>query len=368
MATFERRYTKNGQIHWRVRIRCRGHRALSKTFMRKADARCWARQTEADMQLSYGFTAWEHQHKSAGEAIDRYLRDIVPRYGDSGKGRSQHLYWWKARIGDTPLIKVSPALIAGYRDELSQAITVRHTVRAPATVNRYLSSLGHVFTVAVKEWGWLDRSPLKCVFKLKEPSGRARFLSDAERERLLDACRDSPNCHLYLAVVLALSTAARRMEIMRLRWKDVDLENERLIFHRTKNGDYRTVPVQGHALYLLKQKLHTADTALLFPGVVKPDKPINLRVAWEHALNTAAITDFRWHDLRHSSASYLAMSGATLIELSDILGHRTLQMVKRYSHLSENHTAGIIADMNQRIFSRVAMGQKRDGKHYESVY
>jgi integrase len=78
--------------------------------------------------------------------------------------------------------------------------------------------------------------------------------------------------------------------------------------------------------------------------------PIDLRAAWARALQAAAITDFRFHDLRHSAASYLAMSGASLVEIAAILGHRTLQMVQRYAHLAEGHTASVVARMNATLF------------------
>jgi integrase len=94
------------------------------------------------------------------------------------------------------------------------------------------------------------------------------------------------------------------------------------------------------------------DTPLLFPGRVRQDKPIDLRTPWKGALAAAEIEDFRFHDTRHSAASYLAMNGASLAEIAEVLGHKTLQMVKRYAHLSEVHTAGVVARMNESIFGK----------------
>jgi integrase len=88
---------------------------------------------------------------------------------------------------------------------------------------------------------------------------------------------------------------------------------------------------------------------LVFPGH-NPQQPIDLRTPWEAALRQAGIEDFRWHDLRHSCASYLAMNNATLADIAEVLGHKTLSMVKRYSHLSEAHTSKVIARMNEAIF------------------
>jgi len=190
------------------------------------------------------------------------------------------------------------------------------------------------------------------VTRMREPRGRVRFLSDDERNRLLKACQDSPNPYLYAVVVLALSTGMRSGEIMGLTWDDVDLNQGRAILHETKNGERRVVSLGGKALELLKvhARIRRLDTALLFPGK-NPAKPMDLRAPWLAALKAAEIEDFRFHDLRHSAASYLAMNGASLAEIAEVLGHKTLQMVKRYSHLSEAHTANVVARMNQAIFT-----------------
>jgi integrase len=143
----------------------------------------------------------------------------------------------------------------------------------------------------------------------------------------------------------------RQGEIMGLTREDVDLHQGRATLHETKNGERRVVPLTGKVLELLKEnaKVRRLDTNLLFPGK-NPQKPVDLRAPWEAALKKVGIEDFRFHDLRHSAASYLAMNGASLAEIAEVLGHKTLQMVKRYSHLSEAHTAGVVARMNERIF------------------
>ena len=114
------------------------------------------------------------------------------------------------------------------------------------------------------------------------------------------------------------------------------------------------MPIVGYALVLLKKlaKVRPIDTPMLFPGKVKRHRSQDLRTPWLESLKAAQIEDFRFHDLRHSAASYLAMNGATPGEIAEVLGHKTLQMVKRYSHLSEAHTSKVVASMNEKIFGQ----------------
>jgi integrase len=174
---------------------------------------------------------------------------------------------------------------------------------------------------------------------------------EGEKTRLLNACKAHGE-PLYTVVVLALSTGARRGEIMSLTWKDVDLNRGVITLHETKNDERRVLPLVGHALDQVKKmsKVRRIDTDFLFPSHRDPSKPLSIQNIFGAALKTAEIEDFRFHDLRHSAASYLAMNGASLAEIAEVLGHKTLQMVKRYAHLSEAHTTSIVASMNARIF------------------
>src|SRR5262249_5604688 len=146
------------------------------------------------------------------------------------------LNWWKKRLGHSVLADITPSLIAEYRDKLAHGDARR---RANSTVNRYLAALSHAFTVAVRESAWLDDSPMRKVRKPKEPRGRVRFLSDDERTRLLKACQHSRNPYLYKVVIIGLSTGARKMEIVGLRWSDVDLHRGCIMLQHAKNGDRR---------------------------------------------------------------------------------------------------------------------------------
>ncbi len=349
MAYIEERKSRDGKPRFRVQVRRKGHPTITATFNRKTDAKRWAQDKESDIRHRRHFRYSEAEKHTLAEVADRYVETVAPAL-KTASDRERHLNWWKAQLGESTLADLTPAIIAEQRDKLLGGKTSRGQ-RQPATVVRYLASLSHALSVAVKEWGWLEDNSVLKVSKPKEPRGRVRFLSDGERKELLDACRKSTNAQLYPIVVLAVSTGMRRGEILGLRWADVDVPNGRITIHDTKNNERRVAPLAGHALEVMRDysKVRRLDTELVFPGS-KPDTPIDIRVPWEAAVKAAGIENFRFHDLRHSAASYLAMNGASLAELAEILGHKTLQMVKRYAHLSEAHTHGVVARMNEKIF------------------
>lgn len=352
MAAIEKRETQDGKTSYRVKVRLKGYPVQTATFERLTDAKKWASSTESAIREGRHFKTTEAKRHTLGEMIDRYIKNILPSKPKNQRNQKTQLLWWKDQLGAYTLADVTPALIVECKDRLLQGNTHRGEQRQPATVVRYLAALSHAFTIAVNEWGWLDDSPMRKVSKPKEPRGRVRFLSDEERTALLKACKESSNPSLYPVVVLALSTGMRFGEIMGLTWDDVDVHQGKAILHETKNDERRAVPITGHALELLKglAKVRRIDTRLLFPSPGYPRKPVELRYAWEKALDDAKLEDFHFHDLRHTAASYLAMNGATLAEIAEVLGHKTLAMVKRYSHLSEAHTTGVVARMNEKMF------------------
>ena len=351
MANIEKRVTSDGKTSYRVKIRLKGYPTQTATFARKTDAQKWVQHTESAIREGRHFKTSESKRHTLSEAIERYINDIIPTKPKNTINQVGQLKWWDKNLGEYLLADVTSSLIAQYRDKLAKTPSQRGETRSPATVNRYLAVLSHLFTMAIKEWGWIEENPLRKVTKPKESRGRVRFLSDKERERLLSECKRSDSQYLYTAVVLALSTGGRRMEILDLNWSDVDLNRAIITLHETKNGERRVLPLAGHALELMKElsRVRHYKCNLVFPGK-DLKKPVDLRTPFENALKRAEITDFRWHDLRHSCASYLAMNGASLAEIAEILGHKTLQMVKRYAHLSEAHTSKVVARMNEAIF------------------
>jgi len=351
MANIEKRVARDGQTTYRVKVRLKGVPVQSATFDKLTKAKDWAQQTETAIKEGRYFKMTEAKQHTLAETIDRYLKNVIPTKPKAEPNRLIQLAWWRAQLGAYVLADITPSLIAQHRDKLLAGDADKR--RSHATVNRYLAALSHVFTLATMEWEWLDSSPVRKVTKLKEPRGRVRFLSDDERTRLLAACQENSNPYLYMVIVLALSTGARKSEVLGLRQQDVSLTRGVITLHDTKNGERRILPLVGHALELMREhiKVRQLQGELVFPSH-NGKKAMDIRTPFDNALKQAGITDFRFHDLRHSAASYLAMSGASLAEIAEVLGHKTLSMVKRYAHLSEAHTSAVVEKMNNAIFNR----------------
>ena len=344
MARIKTRTATDGTTRYTAEVRLKGYPAQTATFKRKTDANKWIQDTESAIREGRHFkTAEAKKHTFADLAI-RYYSEILPDYNEKEqKERKSKLEWWASKIGYCLLADITPATINEHKSAMTQSA---------ATVDKYIKNLQHAFTIAINEWGWLSDNPVKKVKSPKLPRGRVRFLDDDDRIKLLQACKESPNPLLYPCVVLALSTGMRQAEQMELVWSDVNLKDGFLILHETKNGERRRVTLAGASLELLKEhnKVRRLDTKLLFPSSRNPQKPIDLRKAFLNAMEAAEITDFKWHDLRHCTASYLAMNGASLAEIAEVLGHKTLSMVKRYAHLSDGHVSNVVASMNAKIF------------------
>jgi integrase len=353
MATITPRTKKDGSTSYKAEVRLKGFPPQRASFSRLTDARRWVASTESAIREGRHFKTAEAKKHTFSDVAARYAKEVITEYKErERKERQSKLDWWNDRLGVYLLADITTALIVECREELASTITRNAERMNPATVTRYLALISHVFNVAKREWGWLTENPVMNVRRPRESPGRVRFLDEDERERLLKACKESSNEMLYLCVILALSSGMRLSELMNLTWKDVNPQVGYIVLNHTKNGSRRRVPLTGHGLALLKEyaKIRRLDSELLFPGKQNPSKPRNLRSSFIYALQRAEITDFHWHDLRHCTASYLAMNGASMAEISEVLGHRTLAMVKRYSHLSDGHVSNVVARMNQAIF------------------
>ncbi len=356
MATIRKIDGKRGTVY-RAIIRKRGQ-SLSRTFSIKSDAAKWAARTEAEIERGQaGLIQEGHRHKLA-EAIDRYLLEILPSKSEGTQNAySGQLDYWKREFGSRKLADITPTLISQSRDELAAENIAKpgkpKKYRGPATVNRYLEALRSIYSTVVKQWHWLPDTPMRAVAKLKEPRGRTRFLSETELKVLLTACKEARESALYVAVLLAVTTGARKGNIMHLRWEQIDFDKAVCHIPKTKNGDPMMLPLVPEVLALLKARREQGGAirlqGLVFPSKVSDKRPVLIEAAWRAAKNRAGITNLRFHDLRHTAASFLAMNGASLPEIGNVLGHRSAQSTHRYAHMVQGHTHSLVRDTMGKV-------------------
>ena len=335
MATIRKREGAKG-ARYQALVRLDGVVRTS-TFRTKSEAKAWARKAETSITEGKHVPTTESKRRTVRDLLERYKKSVIPKQRDQ-RNPMRYADFWIGRIGEKKLFKLSRATLVAVRDELAEE-------RAPSTVNRYLALMSHACTMAEREWEWMNENPMRKVGRLKESIGRVRYLSDSERGKLLDAARNSENPHLYAIVLLAITSGARKGEIMGLRWTDVDLAKGRAVLQETKNRDRRTLTLVAPVTAELKkiQKVRRIDNDRVFANPdAKHSSPHYFEASWRKARAEAELKDFRFHDLRHSCASYLAMNGATTAEIAAVLGHKTLVMVKRYSHLTDQHVKGVV--------------------------
>jgi integrase len=298
------------------------------------------------------------------------LSDLIDRYALAYTGRdtsrSHRLRFWQAKIGHLRLDEVTDDHIFHAVEELAQnrgryyagidadgrpIFRKKKTTYSPATLNRFVTCASAVFAWAIRQRVAPREfeNPCRRVPLRTENNAVVRFLSDDERERLLVACRASKWPMLYCAVLFSLVTGCRKGELQRLRWADINLVEGIAHLEVTKNGDQRTLVLTPTLVEELRGRVGAAG-CLVFKSQRRPDKPYNFDASvWPTALRAARITKFRWHDLRHSCASMMAMSGCSLVEIGDTLGHRSLAMSRRYSHLAVSHRRKV----TDRVFGDV---------------
>jgi integrase len=220
--------------------------------------------------------------------------------------------------------------LSGLRKDTIEAwVTERIGSVSASTFNKELWTVKNICKCAV-DWGYMKASPAQSVKRMKEPNGRVRYLTAEERETLI---REA-NATLRLYIVAALQTGARRSELIRLRWKDVDFKTRTVRFANTKNGDSRSVPMTDTLGALIQGFARPLDPeAPVFPE----REPLVLTRAFTRLIQRLGFKDLTFHDLRHDAASTLAMAGVPLRTVAEILGHRDMRMTTRYSHLSPQH-------------------------------
>ena len=229
-------------IGYQARVKMRGHLHFA-TFRTRTQARDWAAPVEVSIKnMACSVCASERaardpaQRRTVADLLVRYRLYLEASRPHQVAARAKHLDFRHSELGDLLLGELTAAPIVQARDRLRATTTFRGKPRSPADVHRHLATLSHALGVASREWEWIGDNPARRVRKFREPQGRVRFLSEAERERHLTACKQSSQRWMYPVVVLALGTGVREGEIRKPTWDRLDLERGWIALDHTKNS------------------------------------------------------------------------------------------------------------------------------------
>jgi integrase len=315
---------------------------IKKTFPKLRQAQDFERQVLTDDDLQQGLGNSLLNNTKFSEAVKLYLN------GYTGRNLStvtQQLDWWSARFGNKMVGRVKKIDVYNGLDAL-EALG-----RAPATRNRYKAALAGVYNhfCKVHREHEISFNPTKGVDHEEEDNARNCHLSPDEMKRLFAAAKASKWDKLYLLILAAITTGARRGELIGLKWRDIDFQRRTASLARTKNGNPRVLVLTPDLVKEL-MKFRGIGEAWVFEHISKLGEPFTcFEKYWYAARSEAQLENFRFHDLRHTCASLLAMNGASVVEIADILGHKSLEMTNRYSHLCTDHKS----KLTDRIFGGI---------------
>ena len=341
MATIRER----GPYQWQAQILRKGHSPQYKTFNNKADAERWSRQVEAEMDRGIFFSRKEAENTTLSEALDRYEKEVIPAKKGAVQESMRIRIWKRHPLAKRSIASIQGRDIAVYRDTRLKEV-------APNTVRHELAILSHVFTIAVKEWSMEGLvNPVRQIRIPKSPPGRDRRLNPGEMERIVV---NSGSAILPAVIRFAVETGMRQAEIAGMRWNLVNIKKRSVTLPETKNGEKRIVPLSQEAVRILSELARRID------GTVWGIQAHTIAVAYRRAVSRARtayekeceesgitpdpafLVDLTFHDLRHEATSRFFEKGLNPMQVSAITGHKTLQMLKRYTHLKVEDLAEML--------------------------
>jgi len=328
--------TKTASGTWKAIIRKVGWPTVSKTFRTKRDADDWSRRTEDEMVRGVFIQRAPSERLTFNVALDRYLKEVtVTKSAFTQRGEISKAKQLNAVLGKYSLAAITPDLVAEYRDKRLEE------GKQPNTVRLELALLGHLFTVAIQEWRiGLVYNPVANIRKPSPGDGRDRRISDAEEAKLIEAVSNYSNPMLGWIVRIALATCMRSTEIVTLQRSQVDLKRRVVRLSNTKSGGARTVPLTLDAQKVFAEALanpiRPIDCELIFfgePGKDKKRSPYAFNKIFGKIKKDIGLADLHFHDLRHEAVSRLVEAGLSDQKVSAISGHKSMQMLKHYTHL-----------------------------------
>ena len=337
-------YSKRGDFQWQVKIRRKGFPSQTRTFDTKAAAEAWGRQIESEMDRGVFVSRKEAENTTLSEALDRYELEVtIHKKGSQEKALIKK--WKTDPLAARFLASIQGKDIATYRDTRLKEVS-------PNTVRLELAVISHLFTVSVKEWGMVGLlNPVMQIRKPKLPRGRERRLQPGELKLI---CGASESSLLPDIARFAVETGMRREELSRMTWNLVDLKKRTVTLLDTKNGEKRIVPLSPGAIRILERIPRRIDGNV---WGMRPDSitqsfiraVARARAAYEKECeeqgekpDTAFLVDLTFHDLRHEAASRFFEKGLNPMQVAAITGHKTLQMLKRYTHLKAEDLAELL--------------------------
>jgi integrase len=321
---------------WKALVRKQGWPTVIKTFRTKRDADDWSRRTEDAIVRGVYIDRAGSERMMFKAAMDRYLAEVTPTKKASTQ-RNERLVAeaLKVYFGKYSLAAIDTEITSAFRDKrLAEG-------RRPNTVRLDLALLGHLFTVAIREWRLgLVQNPVANIRKPSPGKGRNRRLVGDEESRLREAVTRHSNPMLGWIFEIALETSMRSSEITGLRLGQVDTARRVVRLQNTKNEDARTVPLTKRAaaelIEAIANPLRPQGCDLIFfgePGRDGVRRPYNFNKMWRKVKTDLGLSDLRFHDLRHEAVSRLVEAGLSDQEVASISGHKSMQMLRRYTHL-----------------------------------
>lgn len=324
MATISRRENADGHISYQVKVRVLGHPTKSKTFTLERDAIKWGRETEIAIERGLFFDRSIGERTTINSLIERYRSEELPK--KRGKHFTPALNQLSAAFGELAMTGITSETIARHRDARLKTVS-------PSTVKKEINLLSSLIDLAGKEWGIpIAANPCAMVARPVEPRGRDRRLEADEEERLIAACQKSESATELVAIVqLALATGARLGELLKLEWKNVNLSKRTAKLIDTKNGDDREIPLSGKAIQALESMPRHIGGRVFWRWRAAD----SFNKIWVRTCKRAGIEGLKFHDLRHEAVSRLFEHSGNFstMEIASISGHKTLAMLKRYTHL-----------------------------------
>ena len=284
------------------------------------------------------------------------FKSLVNEYMRQWTGKDENMLrrasFWLNVFNNKPVKSIKPEQIEKILEQYAAGSVNGYGSNKPKSNNtliRMKASLSSIFQYGIDK-KYMDKNPTDKIRIKAAPNQIERFLSDDERVRLLSVCSESRWDKMHLLILLAITTGMRKSELINLRWNDINFDKGLATLGDTKNGTPRINPIPSFVLDEMKQ-FRKIGSGLIFVSPTNAEKPFDFRNQWDWVRVRAGIENFRFHDLRHTAASYLVMAGATLYEAGQILGHKSEQTTKRYAHLSTGHKAALSERVMNEVFN-----------------